>query len=360
MTLRELAKLAGVSHPTVSRALRNHPNLPRKTCLRIQRLAAKHGYAPHPVVSELMTQLPHIKHIARATLAAITCWPDWQQHPILTGFYRGMEIRSKQLGYLLAEFSLCEQDMSPERLSSILYARGIEGVILCPFLHSTSRLALRWERFVGIALGHSVVWPELHRVMPSYYDNMLLVLRELKERGYRRIALALSSSVRVRMDSYVAAYSLYERMLTDSERIPLFCENLASIADSRCPSVVPSDALDLNKRLNASEVADWLRRYRADALICNVSPSVDELRQTGFRIPEELGYVTLDNSQAPVDSCGIDLQPEGMGAAAVDMVTAHLHRRERGIPAIPKIMTLQSRWHAGLTAPRRSITAIGA
>jgi LacI family transcriptional regulator len=354
MTLRELAKIAGVSHPTVSRALRNHPGLPRKTCLRIQRLAAKYGYAPHPMVSELMTKLPHIKHIARPTLAAITCWPGWRQHPILRGFYRGMESRSKQLGYHLEEFSLLEPDMSPERLSSILYARGIEGVLLCPFSQTTSRLPLRWERFVGIALGHSVVWPELHRVAPSYYENMLLVLRELKERGYRRIALALSSSVRVRMDSYVAAYSLYERTLVESERIPLFHEDCAPLVNVICPSRLPFEALDQNMRLNASDVADWLRFYRADALVCNVSPSVDELRQAGLRIPEELGYVTLDNSQASTDSSGIDLQPEGMGAAAVDMVTAHLHRRERGIPSMPKITTLQSRWHAGLTVPPRN------
>jgi DNA-binding LacI/PurR family transcriptional regulator len=310
------------------------------------------------VVSELMTRLPHIKHTARSTLAAITCWHDWREHPILTGIYRGMENRSKQLGYLLEEFPLFDQDLSPERLSSILYSRGIEGVILCPFSQTTSRLALRWERFVCIALGHSVVWPELHRVAPSYYENMLLVLRELKARGYRRIALALSSSVRVRTDSYVAAYSLYERTLAASERIPLFREDFAPVLDVTCPSVVPSEALDQNMRLNASDVADWLRRYRADALVCNVSPSVDELRQAGLRIPEELGYVTLDNSQAPVDTSGIDLQPGGMGAAVIDMVTAHLHRRERGIPAMPKIMTLQSRWHSGLTAPHSNAVTV--
>jgi LacI family transcriptional regulator len=36
VTIKELAQIAGVSHPTVSRALRNHPRIGKETRMRIQ------------------------------------------------------------------------------------------------------------------------------------------------------------------------------------------------------------------------------------------------------------------------------------------------------------------------------------
>ncbi|MDR1284551.1 MAG: LacI family transcriptional regulator [Opitutaceae bacterium] len=359
MNIRELARIAGVAHTTVSRALRNHPSLPRETCIRIQKLATRHGYAPHPVVSQLMTQLPRVRRLPRPVLAAITCWPDWRRRsPFNSLIYQGMEKRAAQLGYRMEEFSLLDEDMTAPRLSSILYARRIEGVIVCPFKQGPVRLDLKWEYFAGVAIGHSVVSPALHRISPGYYENMLLALRELKRLGYRRIALALTPAIRVRTDdAYVAAYGLYERDLPARERIPVFCSARASEVKPRRRPLHADESLDMHSWLDPVAVASWLRQHRADVLICNSSPAPAALRRAGLQIPGEMAYLSLDNTIFREEISGIDLMPEQMGAAAIDMVTAHLHRRECGLPDTPKIMSLQSRWRAGVTAIARELTA---
>ncbi|WP_081721867.1 helix-turn-helix domain-containing protein [Geminisphaera colitermitum] len=56
-TPKTIADRAKVSRMTVSRALRNHPSLPRKTCERIQKIATELGCRANPLVSALMAQL---------------------------------------------------------------------------------------------------------------------------------------------------------------------------------------------------------------------------------------------------------------------------------------------------------------
>lgn len=207
----------------MSRALRDHPRISAETRLRVQKLAKKHGYTPHPMVWELMAQLPHIRQIARSTVALVTCWPQCKTHLFLKAIHEGVSERAKELGYKVEEFSLHSGEMSPARLVKVLDARGIEGVLVYPFERSPSRLDMDWSRFTGASIGLSLVRPDLHRVVAGYYSNMLLTLHELRRLGYRRIALALKPELRVRVsNAYLAAYLLYEHDLRAAERIPLF------------------------------------------------------------------------------------------------------------------------------------------
>jgi DNA-binding LacI/PurR family transcriptional regulator len=53
VTMREVARRAGVHCTTVSRALLRDPTIPADTRDRIRRLADAMGYAPDPLVSAL-------------------------------------------------------------------------------------------------------------------------------------------------------------------------------------------------------------------------------------------------------------------------------------------------------------------
>lgn len=349
MTIRQLAKLAGLSHTTVSRALRDHPRISLETRKLVQRLAKKHGYAPHPMVSELMAQLPHIRQIARSTLALVTWWPQWKGHIFLKAIHDGVSERAQELGYQVEEFPLHKGEMSPARLQSVLEARGIQGVLVYPFERSPSRLEMDWQRFTGASIGLSLVEPELHRVVAGYYSNMLLTLHELRKLGYRRIALALKPELRVRVsDAYLAAYLLYERELPVEERMPLF-RPAGAAAGAEHYDAYSEPIAHSGFDLDPAEVAAWLKQHRADALICNYNPRPELLRKEGIRIPEDLGYAALDCAIATPDVSGIDQLPRQMGVAAVNLVTAHLQRHERGAPEYPEVITVRSRWRPGKT-----------
>jgi len=56
MTIKELAKIAGVSHSTVSRSLNDSPNISVKTKERIRKLAEEHNFAFHAGARSLSTK----------------------------------------------------------------------------------------------------------------------------------------------------------------------------------------------------------------------------------------------------------------------------------------------------------------
>jgi LacI family transcriptional regulator/LacI family repressor for deo operon, udp, cdd, tsx, nupC, and nupG len=56
VTIKDIARIAGVSHTTVSRALKNNPAISPGTTRRIQRIASELGYTPSAVAQSLLSQ----------------------------------------------------------------------------------------------------------------------------------------------------------------------------------------------------------------------------------------------------------------------------------------------------------------
>ena len=56
VSIKDIARAAGVSHSTVSRALAHSPLIPELTRRRIERLAGKMGYAPNALARGLVTR----------------------------------------------------------------------------------------------------------------------------------------------------------------------------------------------------------------------------------------------------------------------------------------------------------------
>ena len=53
VTLRDVAERVGVSHVTISLALRNHPSIPVRRRKEVKRVAKQMGYQPDPLLSSL-------------------------------------------------------------------------------------------------------------------------------------------------------------------------------------------------------------------------------------------------------------------------------------------------------------------
>ncbi len=72
ITIKDIAKLAGVSHTTVSRAMNNSPLLKEETIKEIQQIAKEHGYSPNYTAKGLKLNKAFTYGLFFSTLDAMT------------------------------------------------------------------------------------------------------------------------------------------------------------------------------------------------------------------------------------------------------------------------------------------------
>jgi len=119
-TIYDIAKKAGVSPSTVSRALQDHPRIGIKTKARIQALAKEMGYVPSAVARGLKTNR------SRALGVIVHRLED----PYLTDVLRGIEDTLHASGYSLY---LAATQRIPDREQEVIQGmseRRVDGVII--------------------------------------------------------------------------------------------------------------------------------------------------------------------------------------------------------------------------------------
>jgi len=89
VSIKDVAKAAGVSHSTVSRALSNSPLIPESTRRRIERIAQKMGYSPNAIARGLVMQRTHAIGVIVTTI----------EDPFVAEVVRGIEEIAADAGY---------------------------------------------------------------------------------------------------------------------------------------------------------------------------------------------------------------------------------------------------------------------
>ena len=166
LRMADVAAKAGVSASTVSRALKSDPQIPAVTRERVRAVAISMGYSPDPLLSALASRRRgRVAGTDVTTIAFLTKFTGrmvWQQNPYYRRLFEGAQSRARQLGYELQNFWLGEPGMNGERLSNILYHRGISAVCVAPTPRARSHISLSWERFSCVAIGYSLLLSLIH------------------------------------------------------------------------------------------------------------------------------------------------------------------------------------------------------
>ena len=181
VSIKDIAKAAGVSHSTVSRALSDSPLVKAETKVRIQRLAQEMGYTPDAIGRSLVTQQ------TRTVGVVVTTITD----PFVAEVVQGIEDTAHENDYSVI---LASSASEPEReLAAVEMLRGkrVDGLII-----TSSRVgALYGEHLERI--GVPVVLVNNHNEQSGRYtfsvsvDNQhggYLATSHLSERGHSRIA----------------------------------------------------------------------------------------------------------------------------------------------------------------------------
>ncbi len=328
-SVRELARLAKVSKSTVSLALKNSPRLAPSTRERIQRLAREQGYRSDPVVVTLMNQLRVSRKVRDLEKLAYLTFDSRREPLDANGFayFEGASQRATHLGYELEKFWGKEPDLTHSRLSKILHARGIRGVVIGPLSMPRGHISLDWQYFAAATMTDTITKPDLHRSVHYHYRSTILAIRRLKRHGYRRIGYVnLTAQDDLSDNAWLAACMANNYRRSHEPVPPLLLENWTK-----------------------SAFREYLAQYRPDAIISNSLEPLEMLHDLRISVPDEVGYARLDLATENAPYSGIDQLPRQIGAAAVDLVVSQLQNGEFGLPSNPKTHMISGIWRDGPT-----------
>jgi LacI family transcriptional regulator len=335
-TLQTVARLAGVSPSTVSRALRGHRLLNPETVGRIQAIAVRVGYHANPILSDLMRRVRRRGQLQNlGTIAYLTFHESasaWRENSTYREFHEGAKRRAEELGFALGLIWAREPHLQSHRLTQILRTRGINGVIIGPRPGPVPVDILEWSHFSLAVLGVPLRGMQLHRAGSYHLNNMERLLAALTARGYQRPGLVLHAVQASATDhGWLAAWQYHQHELPAARRVPL---------------------LTLQPPMEKN-FARWYQRHRPDVVIGLEDRCLGWLERLGVKVPRDVGFARLSRPRLGELPAGIHQFPAAIGAAAVDLVANQIFSNERGVPATSRALLIEGEWIDGWSARAR-------
>ncbi len=180
-TIKDLAKALNLSPSTVSRALRDHPDISPLTKKRVISLADKLDYHPNSIAQSLQTK-------KTKTIGVIV--PEIKQ-PFFASVINGIEEFAYAAGYTII---VCQSNEAYER--EIFYTRSLVSLRVAGMLVSLSQTTQSFDHFKVLQRSNvPVVFFDrvsdkikASKVVVDDYQGAFDVVDHLIKSGYRRIA----------------------------------------------------------------------------------------------------------------------------------------------------------------------------
>jgi DNA-binding LacI/PurR family transcriptional regulator len=340
VTVYDIAEKLGVSHATVSLALRNHPSISEKRRVQVRQVAEEMGYTPDPHLAALAAyRRSNTRAEIRSTIAWINHWEQperLRKHREFDLYWQGAAQAAKRFGYSLEEIRW-SADYSPRRFEQILITRGIRGVLIPPHQNVPDWGDFDWSRFSIVRFGLSVPEPDSHLVTADQLRAVIMAMHKIAEYGYQRVGLVVPADTDRKLGGgFVGGFS----SAGQSFKLPVIPPLLAE-------EKIYSDKPEQAGRL----LSQWIKKHRPDALLTTVPELPALLRELRQRIPEDIA-VAGTAVDVPVDA-GIDQHSEAIGRIAVETLVLQINLNERGEPPDPYRVLVESRWRDGKSLPRR-------
>ncbi|MGH7996297.1 MAG: LacI family DNA-binding transcriptional regulator [Opitutaceae bacterium] len=333
ITLADIARQAGVHVTTVSLAMRNHPRLPEDTRRRIQAIAQELGYVPDPYLRALVAYRGRTTPRKNPpTLAYVTNWNTrwgWKRVTAHPDFFSGALAKANELGFNLDHFWMREPGLTHGRLSAILRARGITGLIIASHVREIDvALHFEWEKFSAVKIDYFPHQPQLHNVTNNQLQVIRLAMQKVIEAGYRRIGFVMDQGWDITVDRlWSAGFHWEQSRLRLADRIP--------------PYMIPE----------SKSFESWYWRHRPQVIISKREFVVPELRTLGQRAPKDVAFVDLFLEDSSGAVAGIRQNHDTVGALAVEILAGQLQHNKFGVPAIPTTTYVEGTWFDGASCP---------
>lgn len=332
-TLRSLAKELGVSRTTISEALRGSPCVKAETAERIRKVAESAGYRTNPLAGAVMSELRRSSSNTFRGVIAILSLDEPGRPEYVKKFYRemtrGATERATLLGFKIESLTVAGgSGLSMSRLNQILLSRGIQGIVMLPAWGDPDYSGLEWTRYAGVYADYAISQPALHSICPDHYRSLVRALQRLHDRGYRRPGMFMQRRTDERLlGRWQGAFLAFQNAHPDKRPAPpLVCDEITE-----------------------GNFKKWFLRHNPDVVIGHQSEAIEWMQACGASVPQTHGFFCLNTMRQHVQCAGIEQRTGLIGARAVESVVAMLHRNERGVPEIPSLITIPSRFIDGPT-----------
>ncbi len=330
VSIRQISKETNFSIATVSEALRNTGRVKEHTRAKILQAAEKLGYERNALIGDVMSKvrLSQISSLKGniAVLESENFKKNRQSSDWHIKLFDGANFRANELGYKLDFFPFDSTNQSLKRLNDILYNRHIEGVFLPPYTGARDMDAIDWNRFSTVQLDYGLEKVRMHTVMPDHHTSIINTLNKLESLGYRRPGLCTENfqDKRIYMKWY-AGFKAYENWSTVCEKIPVFEPD----------------------KLSKENFINWYTENKPDVILGHNSDLIMWLESAGFRVPEDVGFFSLNLHHSKLKTAGLNLRPDVLGAAAIDILVSQIRLQQKGVPKIAYTTAIEAEWVDG-------------
>jgi LacI family transcriptional regulator len=340
---RVIAAELGLTQATVSMALRNDPSISAATRKLVHETAVRMGYKPNAYVSSLMARIRAGRPIPDKGCIGVLYGcekdSDWKASQTFRMQFEGIAEKASDLGFHVEPFCFEAKEMSLSRIEKILYARGINGLILPSYYGDDARggeqhTDIRWDRYSAAAIAYDWELPWIDRVATHHRHNVETTFRQVMKRGYRRIGMCFPPEGWTGVDSsWRAGFYLAQSSLPRPLRLPPFIGK---------PGITPTQ-----------HFKDWLDKCQPEVIVCLIGHEMEYLNELGIRVPEDIAMVCVNR---PLDSdfSGVEENHRYVGATVAELVISGILRNDYGPPPHPKIILIEGTWVDGRTLPYRN------
>jgi LacI family transcriptional regulator len=189
ITIKDIARMANVSHTTVSRALNNKSRIKNETKNKILAIASELNYQPNFIARSLVMKKTKTLGLVITNIA----------NPFYTELAQGIEATVRGLGYNII-FCSTHSDLSTEKhYIDMLRSKGVDGIIFSSAHMDDPNILVLAEEAFPIVLVNRRTYHPIVREKVDYVgiDNILggfLAVEHLIRLGHQRIGIIGGSS----------------------------------------------------------------------------------------------------------------------------------------------------------------------
>jgi len=273
VSIKDIARVAKVSHSTVSRALRNSPLVSRETAERIRQIAEEMGYRPSAVARSLVTRKTKTIGVVVTTIA----------DPFIAEVVSGIEEVANDHGYSVF---LANSNADPDREIKVVHSfheRRVDGILVTASRVGALYIGHLSEMKVPIVLINNQHPGEfVHSVMIDNVTASRMATEHLVHLGHRRIA-------------YIGDQFGYQ---SDTERFAGYRQALERAGLTFQPELVVHGDGKPEGGMRAMEQLLRLSPLPTAVFCYNDMTALGALRvarMRGLRVPEDISLVGFDD-----------------------------------------------------------------